>query len=438
MKALQSGIVPFYENGLDEVIRRNSEESRISFTTEYSEAAKGQDFIFIAVNTPPTRGGRPTLNQITSVARSLAPHIDPGTIVVNKSTGPVGMASLIHWILSEHSREGNVHVVSNPEFIREGYGVYDFMHPFHIVVGSWDVQAGLAVGRLFESLDTQITYCDPGTAEMTKLVSNAFRAVKISFINEIAAICDSLHIDVEQISQIVGKDKSIGPAFLKAGVGWGGNCLPKDVITLQHVAKTSGVQARVIGSALAVNQDQPAMVVDKLKSMLGDLEGKTIGVLGLAFKGGTDDVRRSPAIEVVLQLRKEGCDIKAYDPMAMKVAEPTFSDVDFCGDAYEVAARSDAVVLLTDWPEFRDPDLNKLRDLMNEPYFVDGRNVFDPEVMTAANFVYAGIGHGYPNEVGGNGVASKAQAGGRSDELRADCTAFRCGRGAIQSPRGED
>ena len=398
IRKLQGGDVPFYEPGMEQLLHKQENWSRLRFTTDYAEAASGQDFIFIAVNTPPLANGQPSLSQITDVARSLASCIERNTVVVNKSTGPVGMAGLIRRILAEYSPYSDIPVVANPEFLQEGNGVFDFMHPFQVVIGSWDKDAGYAVGKLYEPLGRPMAYCDPPTAEMTKLVSNAFRAVKISFINEIAAICDRLQVDVGKVSEVIGADKAIGPSFLKAGVGWGGNCLPKDILTLQSVAESCGVQPRMLRSASQINQAQRAAVVEKLRSMLGKLSNRNIGVLGLAYKAGTDDVRMSPAVEVVQLLLQEHCTVRAYDPMAMEPARALLKGVTLCSDAYEAAQDSDALVLLTDWPEFKTLDLHELRRLTARPYFVDGRNIFDPVAMEAAGFVYAGLGHGYPKD----------------------------------------
>ncbi len=394
IKKLQSGSVPFHEPGLEPLLYQDGNAARVSFTTDYAEALKGQDFVFIAVNTPPTPSGRPNMSQITSAARSIARYVEGGTIIVNKSTGPVGMADLIARILAEHDQDG-CPVVANPEFLREGHGVYDFMHPYQVVIGSWDPEAAKEVGKLYQSLDRPIIYCDPKTAEMTKLVSNAFRAVKVSFINEIANICEQLQVDVTQVAQMIGADKAIGPAFLSAGVGWGGNCLPKDVITLQYVAKSNNVRPKMLQAALEINQKQRKGVVEKLRAMLGHLEGKRIGVLGLAYKAGTDDMRAAPAIDVIQGLQKEGALIKAYDPMARRAAEVVLSNVIFCDDAYSAAEGCDALVLLTDWPEFKELDLKRLRSLVAQPFFVDGRNLFHPVQMAEAGFVYRGTGRGY-------------------------------------------
>lgn len=406
IEQLQDRIVPFHEPGLEAIMRKDGNWLRMSFTTDYAQAVPGQDFVYIVVNTPPMPDGRPSLDQITGVTRTLTRYIDPGTIVVNKSTGPVGMAVLIRSILAEYGPEGKNPVVSNPEFLREGHGMHDFLHPFEVVIGAWEEDAGKAVGRLYEPLSRPIIYCEPPTAEMTKLVSNAFRAVKVSFINEIAAICEKHQVDVTQVSEFLGADKAIGPAFLNAGVGWGGNCLPKDVLTLRYVAESCGVEPQMLEAAFQVNEDQRTAIVEKLRSMLGSLEGRTVGILGLAFKGGTDDVRRAPAIGIIRQLQEQGCDIKAYDPLAMQSARSEVSGVSFCTDAYDVALGSDAVALLTDWPEFRELELERLRALMAQPYFIDGRNVLDPAQMAKAGFLYAGVGRGYQAATGnGSGTA---------------------------------
>ncbi len=407
--ALRQGVVPFFEPGLDDLLNKEENAGRIRFTTEYASAVPDQDFIFICVNTPPDRKGQPRMNQITSAARALAQSVTEDTIIVNKSTGPIGMVDLIRHVLAEHDeRLRQRAIVANPEFLNQGRAVYDFLHPHQVVIGSENAEAAEAVARLYEPLDAPIVFVEHRAAEMTKLVSNAFRAMKVSFVNEVATICEQIGVDVTQVAKLLSADQAIGASFLGAGVGWGGNCLPKDVTTLQHVAKTHGVRPHMLRAASRINMAQRVSVVSKTRALLGDVAGKRIGALGLAFKGGTDDIRESPAMAVVRQLAAAGAELLVHDPMAMNNARRVLDgNVTFCDDPYQVTADADAVLLLTDCPEYRALDLGELAGAMRQRNLVDGRNFFEPARLKEAGFTYVGIGRGYPAH-GSDGAASIA------------------------------
>jgi UDPglucose 6-dehydrogenase len=316
-------------------------------------------------------------------------------IVVIKSTVPVGTANLVAGILARHRRNNHCPpVVSNPEFLREGLAVFDFMHPSRVVIGTPDAGVAQAVAELYAPLDVPIITCDSRTAEMSKYASNVFLATRVSFINEIARLCDTCNVDVVQVAKIVGMDPRCGQNFLSAGLGWGGSCLPKDVRGLLHMAKNHGVSLPILRGVQQINRRQPRLVVEKLLRLLGPLEGRAIGILGLSFKPDSDDMREASSLSVIATLQEQGCKVKVYDPQAMKAAVRLLSEVTYCRDAYEVAAGSDALVLVTEWKEFKELDMRRLSSLMNCPILIDGRNFYDPGEMVQAGFIYDGIGRG--------------------------------------------
>ncbi len=394
IESLRAGRVPFYEPGLPELLTRVTDTGRIGFTTDYAAAVPGAEFVFIAVNTPAGSEGQADLMAVRAAARDLARVITPGTVIVNKSTVPIGTGDLVSNLVSRHT-DVPFGVVSNPEFLREGSAVADARNPDRIVLGSADREAAERVAALYGDLACPVLITDIRTAEMVKYASNAFLATRISFINEIAAVCEGLGADVRDVARGMGYDKRIGHHFLDAGIGWGGSCFPKDVRALIHMAAASGAHPQLLRAVVEINRDQRLAVVQKLHALLGSLEDATIALLGLSFKPNTDDLRNAPAIELVELLRHEGCQIRAYDPVAMERARAAVPMVALCADAYSAAAGADAVVLVTEWEEFRRLDLPRLRDAMRTPVFVDGRNVFEPAAMRASGFVYAGIGRGH-------------------------------------------
>jgi UDPglucose 6-dehydrogenase len=396
IRALQSGQMPIFEPGLAELVQRNVKAARLSFTTSYTEAVHSSDFVFIAVNTPSGAGGEADLKYERLAVESIADVLDKYTIIVNKSTVPVGTGDWVAEIMeSRGKRRGeDFDVVSNPEFLREGSAISDFMAPDRVVLGATNQKAAESVAQLHLSLRCPIMITDLRTAEMIKYASNAFLATRISFINEIAAVCERLGADVKEVAVGMGYDKRIGRAFLEAGLGYGGSCFPKDVKALEYMAATSGCHPQLLRAVMEINRDQRRQVVLKLRAALGKLGGKTIGVLGLSFKPNTDDMREAPAVEIIGQLLREGAEVKAYDPVAMTNARRDLPTITYCDDPYAVAAGSDALVIITEWNEFKQLDMARLKDSMRLPVLVDGRNIYDPAAMRAQGFTYLSIGRG--------------------------------------------
>jgi UDPglucose 6-dehydrogenase len=395
LASLERGEMPIHEADLPELWERNYMEGRLRLTSDYTQGLNGCEFVFIAVGTPATTNGKPDLKWVRSAARSIAEAASNNMIVIMKSTVPVGTADLITRIIARHNRDHYaLPVVSNPEFLREGLAVFDFIHPTRVVTGSSERRAAEAVAELYAPLDSPTIICDSRTAEMSKYASNVFLATRISFINEIARLCDKLGVDVVQVAKITGLDPRCGESYLNAGLGWGGSCLPKDVRGLLHMAARSGVSLPIINAVQQINQQQPYMFVDKLKRLLGSLGGKTIGILGLSFKPDSDDMRGASSLLIIPLLEEHGCKVKAYDPVAIKAVTGLLPEVTCCTDAYETATDSDAVILVTEWEEFKRLDMSRLASLMNSPVLIDGRNLYDPAEMTRAGFVYEGIGRG--------------------------------------------
>jgi UDPglucose 6-dehydrogenase len=390
---LRAGVIPIYEPGLEELVERNIRAGRLHFTTSYEEGLKGTEFVFVAVNTPPGLAGEADMTYARAAAHSIAEHLTTPAIVVNKSTMPIGTGD---WVQGVLDRFGSVAaaVVSNPEFLAEGAAVADFNKPDRVVLGADDPAAAEKVAELYKPLHATVVITDLRTAEMIKYASNAFLATKISFINEIASICEKMGADVKQVARGMGLDNRIGPQFLNAGVGFGGSCFPKDVQALAHMAALSGCHPQLLRAVLEINRDARRAIVLKLRAALGQLEDTRIGILGLAFKPNTDDLREAAAIEIIHLLQGEGATVQAYDPASMEKAAGILPGVTFCADAYEVAKDADAVVLLTEWNEFKQLDLPRLRSLMKRPVFVDGRNIYDPATMAAAGFQYLSVGRG--------------------------------------------
>jgi UDPglucose 6-dehydrogenase len=390
---LRNGGIPIYEPGLEEVVERNVRAGRLTFTTSYRDGLEGTEFVFVAVNTPPGLAGEADMTFARSAAHSIAEHLQTPAIVVNKSTMPIGTGDWVQSVLTRYSNVGAA-VVSNPEFLREGAAVADFNRPDRIVLGADDPAAAQKVAELYKPLAAPVVITDLRTAEMIKYASNAFLATKISFINEIASICEKMGADVKQVARGMGLDARIGAAFLEAGVGFGGSCFPKDVQALAHMAALSGCHPQLLRAVLEINRDARRSVILKLRSALGQLDEARIGILGLAFKPNTDDLREAAAIEIIHLLQGEGATVTAYDPASMEKAADMLPGVTFGTDAYDCARGADAVVLLTEWNEFKQLDLQRLRAEMARPIFVDGRNVYDPATMAAAGFTYLAMGRG--------------------------------------------
>jgi UDPglucose 6-dehydrogenase len=393
---LRRGKLPIFEPGLQEVVERNIKVERLSFTTSYTGGLKDAEFAFIAVDTPSGSEGEADLQYIRTAAEMIASSMTNSLIIVNKSTVPIGTGDWVAEIVEAHLPAGlDFSVVSNPEFLREGSAINDFLHPDRIVLGSTDRQAAEKVAQLYLSLRAPIIVTDLRTAEMIKYASNAYLANRISFVNEIASICEQLGADIKEVAIGMGYDKRIGHSYLDAGVGWGGSCFPKDVKALAHMAAIHGCHPQLLRAVIEINRDQRRRVVQALREILGTLHGKTVGVLGLAFKPNTDDMREAPAVEIIHLLQNEGTSVKAFDPVAMERARDIIPEVTYCEDAYEAADGSDALIVVTDWNEFKHLDMARIKASMLQPVLVDGRNIYEPAKMQELGFRYRGIGRGY-------------------------------------------
>lgn len=393
---LKQGKLPIYEPGLKELVEHNVQAKRLTFTTSYAESMEGTEFVFIAVGTPMGVNGEADLNYVEAAARDIAENMTGPLVIINKSTVPVGTGDWVADILrSYQKRPIPFSVVSCPEFLREGSAISDFMQPYRTVLGSLDPEAAEKVAHLHLPLRAPIVITDLRTAEMIKYASNAFLATKISFINEIANICEALGADVKEVAIGMGYDTRIGKHFLDAGVGYGGSCFPKDVKALAYMAAEKGRHPQLLYTVMEINDDRREMAVDHIKEMLGNLEGKIIGLLGLSFKPNTDDMRDAPSITIAQRLQTDGATVRAYDPVAMEVAKTLLPGVEMMPDPYSMAEGCDALVVMTEWNEFKQLDRLRLRDLMRQPVLYDGRNIYEPDEMIRAGFIYRGVGRGY-------------------------------------------
>lgn len=393
---LKNNVMPIYEPGLEELVARNVRAERLVFTTHYEEGLKDTEYVFIAVGTPSGVDGEADLQYVAAVARSIAERMTEPLIIINKSTVPVGTGDWVADIVKKHQKqEVPFSVVSCPEFLREGSAITDFMSPHRIVLGSLDREAAEKVARLHLTLRAPIIVTDLRTAEMIKYASNAFLATKISFINEMANICEALGADVKEVAVGMGYDARIGRQFLDAGLGYGGSCFPKDVLALAHMAESNSRHPQLLQAVMEINRDRRGMAVRKLRDMVGSFEGKTIGLLGLAFKPNTDDMRDAPAVDIARAVMREGANVRAYDPVSMEVAAPVLPEVTMCKDSYEVAEGCDALMVVTEWNEFKALDLTRVKSLMRTPNIFDGRNIYDPEKVIQSGFKYYGVGRGY-------------------------------------------
>ncbi len=390
---LRAGVMPFYEPGLEELTHRTAEAGRLHFTTDYAQAIPSADFVFITVDTPPTGNGRADMSRVESASRSLAPHLRGRTIIINKSTMPVGSGDFVSQIIREHaSPDTNFAVVSNPEFLREGSAVHDVQQPDRIVLGGSDAVAIDAVAELYEAVNAPIVKTDLRTAEMIKYASNAMLATRISFINEIAAICEEFDADVRVVARGMGLDTRIGPSFLDAGIGFGGSCFPKDVKALAYMAAEKDLHPQLLNSVLDINQDQRRRFAQKVVARLSEPGASSVGVWGLAFKQDTDDMREAPSIDIIKYLLERGVCVRAYDPVAMPGARDLLPGVVYCNDPYDAVRGTDALLLLTPWNEFRQADLERVCETMRNPVMLDGRNIYDRREMEAIGFTYVGVG----------------------------------------------
>jgi UDPglucose 6-dehydrogenase len=396
IEGLKRGVMPIYEPGLKELVDRNVHAGRLSFTTSYEEGLDGIEFVFIAVGTPSGVDGEADLRHVAAAAEMIARTMRAPLIIINKSTVPVGTGDWVADIVRKFQPKPiPFWVVSCPEFLREGSAIGDFTQPHRTVLGSLDTEAAEKVAQLHLSLRAPIVITDLRTAEMIKYASNAFLATKISFINEIANICEALGADVKEVAVGMGYDKRIGSLFLDAGLGYGGSCFPKDVKALAYMAAEKGRHPQLLYAVMEINDDRRPMAVNRIQEMLGELQGKTIGLLGLSFKPNTDDMREAPSIEIANALLEAGVLVRAYDPVAIEVARPLLPRVQMVEDAYEMARGCDALMVITEWNEFKQLDLERLRGLLRQPVIFDGRNIYEPETMKRLGFRYRGLGRGY-------------------------------------------
>ena len=414
LSALQNGVVPIHEQFLPELLERHR-DTRLTFSADLAASTRASQVVFIAVGTPPTEQGEADLSYVESVAREVAGAVNGGyKVVVEKSTVPVYTNTWIRKVmLLNGASEDSFDVASNPEFLREGSAVTDFLYPDRIVIGADKDRSASMLRQLYEPLVDGTYYRRPTaipapdraevppplivtstkSAELIKHASNAFLAMKISFINAVASVCESVGADVTQVCEGIGSDSRIGKRFLHPGVGYGGSCFPKDLMAFRAVARDSGYDFRLLDEVIRINEDQRQRFLRKVRAALWTLKGKRLAVLGLAFKGGTDDIRESPAIAVVESLLREGCQIVAYDPAAMERSRQLFGDsINFVESIYEAAKGADAVLVLTDWEEFCSLDLERMHELLRYPIVVDGRNLYDPEQMAARGFFYYSVG----------------------------------------------
>lgn len=390
---LKKGIIPIYEPGLEDLVLKNIKENRLSFTTQLEQALEEADIVLIAVGTPPKENGEADLRFVEAVATSIGKNLKDYKVIVTKSTVPVGTGKWVKGIIEKEAGHSNFDVASNPEFLREGSAIYDTMNMERAVIGVESEKAKEVLTELHKPFNTNIVVADIETAEMIKYAANAFLATKISFINEIANICELVGADVTKVAEGMGYDNRIGKAFLAAGIGYGGSCFPKDTNALINIAENVGYNLRIVKDVENVNAMQRFRVYDKIKEALnGDLTGKKLAVLGLAFKPNTDDMRAAPSIDVIPKLMEDGADVFAYDPVAMSNAKKEIANLHTV-DSYEEAVQdADAVVVLTDWKEFKDLDLADLKKKLKQPVMIDGRNMFELDEMENMGYYYASIG----------------------------------------------
>jgi UDPglucose 6-dehydrogenase len=391
---LERGEMPIYEPGLEEMVKRNVEDRRLFFTGDLAEGVERSDVIFICVGTPPMENGDPDMSYVQEAAKGIARSLNRYKVIVNKSTVPVGTGNLVREII-ENNRRRNVDfdVVSNPEFLREGSAIKDTLEPDRIVIGAPNQVVAMKILELYAPLERPMIITDVASAEMIKYASNGFLATKISFANSIANICDAVGADVLQVVKGMGMDSRIGSAFLSAGLGYGGSCFPKDSSALVRTAEKAGVEFKLLQSVIDVNKEQAVRFVDRLRvAMGGSFDGKTIGILGLAFKPNTDDMRDAKSVEIIGNLLAEGASVQAYDPIAIDNTKRIFPQICYANNAYEVAEDADALVIVTEWNEFKLLNMERIKGAMKTPLLFDGRNIYDPLKLRRMGFEYHCIG----------------------------------------------
>lgn len=397
LEQIKSGIMPIYEPGLRELVERNYSSGRLQFTTDLGSAVKESSVVFSAVGTPMRKDGSCDLTAVFQVAKDIAEHIDEYKVIVQKSTVPVGTSEKVGDIIEEHmSSKVEFDLVSNPEFLREGSAIEDFMRPNRVVIGVETERSREIMREIYRPLyllETPVVFTTIRTAELIKYASNAFLATKISFINEMADLCEKLGANIDEVAKAMGLDRRIGSKFLHAGVGYGGSCLPKDVSAIMHTAGDAGVPLRVITAAHDVNESRVPIVTAKIQSEIPDIDGKEIAVLGIAFKPNTDDIREAPSLKLIDWLIEKGARVRVYDPAAMDKAKKKYNKrITFCDNAYRAVEDADALVIMTEWNEFRLLDLDKVKDLMKELILFDCRNIYKPGRMKDMGFRYHSFG----------------------------------------------
>lgn len=395
IKSLNNGVLPIYEPGLDALVQQHKENGRLTFVTSFKEAPPAPDFIFLCVGARNTPDNKVDLSAILNASIEIKSNLtETLPIIITKSTVPPGTTNLLEYSFARHTNgHGAPSVVSNPEFLREGRAVFDFLHPSRVIIGSRHSEAATAVAELYKPLNSPIFITDTRTAEMIKYASNAFLACKISFVNEIATLCEKLGMDIKDVTYGMGLDPRIGRDHMAAGIGYGGSCLPKDLAVLTELARSNGLPPQLLGATHTINALMPQRFVQSMKQRLGTLKDARVAVLGVTFKAHTDDTRESPALAVIDLLRSEGARLTVFDPK-FKQTKDIPADVEIASDIYEAAKDCDAVTIATAWPEFKTLDLRRLREVMRGNLIADGRNLLDPRKVAEAGLVYIGVGRG--------------------------------------------
>jgi UDPglucose 6-dehydrogenase len=395
IERLKKGEIPIYEPGLDQIVAKNAQAGRLQFTTDVKAAVEQSLVIFLAVGTPPREDGSADLSYIEGAARDVARHMNGYKVVVTKSTVPVGTGERLRRLIREHQTEFDFGIVSNPEFLREGAAIDDFMRPNRVVLGSRDEPAIAIMRDLYRPLyliETPVVITSLEAAELTKYAANAFLATKISFINEVANLCDRIGCDVHDVARAMGMDNRIGRYFLHPGPGYGGSCFPKDTTALLSVAKEYDSESLIVEAVVEVNRRQRLRMVEKIEKLVGDLAGRQLAVLGLSFKPETDDMREAPSVDIIEALLEKGARVRAYDPVAVEQAQKVLKGVEYAEDEFSAVEGADALVFMTEWNQFRALDMQRVKELMREPKIADLRNIYDPEQMRRLGFDYVGVG----------------------------------------------
>jgi UDPglucose 6-dehydrogenase len=393
VEMLTAGKMPIYEPGLEEMVHRSVEDSRVSFTTDIASGIRDSEIIFIAVGTPPGPNGEPDLTQVISVVKEIARHLNKYKVIVNKSTVPIGTGNLVRELIeANRTQDVDFDVVSNPEFLREGSAIHDTLNPDRIIIGAPSQTVAMKLLELYAPLERPMLITDVTSAEVIKYASNAFLSMKISFVNAMASLCEEVGGDILQVSKGMGYDRRIGEHFLQAGLGFGGSCFGKDLKALIHKCSHHGCNLQMLQSILDINDNQPIRFVDRVSNVLGGLKDKKIALLGLAFKPNTDDMRDAKSIDIIGKLISEGAIVQAYDPIAMDNCRRIFPKITYCENPYEAADGASAILLVTEWNEFRFLNFDRIKEVVQRPLIFDGRNMYDPQRMRRMGFEYHSIG----------------------------------------------